>query len=187
MSTGYQINDQSGLYFLTFQIVDWIDIFTRQVYRDIMVESLKFAMAYKGLQVFAFVIMSNHVHLVAQSSTGQLSDTIGDLKKFTSREIVNTIRTIPESRKWMLDLFAAYATKHARKQSFQVWTHEDHAVFLYSPEFIAEKLNYLHLNPVRAGWVQKPEDYLYSSARWYAGMDCVLEVVDIGLPWNTVQ
>jgi REP element-mobilizing transposase RayT len=73
MSTGYQITDQEGLYYLTFQIVDWIDIFTRQVYRDIVIDSLKYAIDNKELQVFAFVIMSNHVHLIAQSSTGKLS------------------------------------------------------------------------------------------------------------------
>ena len=67
MSTGYQISDQEGLYYLTFQVVDWIDIFTRQVYRDIIIDSLKYAFENKGLQVFAYVIMSNHVHLIAQS------------------------------------------------------------------------------------------------------------------------
>ena len=67
MSTGYQISDQEGLYYLTFQVVDWIDIFTRQVYRDIIIESFKYAIENKGLHLFAYVIMSNHVHLIAQS------------------------------------------------------------------------------------------------------------------------
>jgi hypothetical protein len=58
MSTGYQINDQEGLYYLTFQIVDWIDVFTRQVYRDIIIDSLKYAIENKGLDIFAYVIMS---------------------------------------------------------------------------------------------------------------------------------
>ena len=81
MSTGYQITDQEGLYYLTFQVVDWIDIFTRQVYRDIIIESFKYAIENKGLHLFAYVIMSNHVHLIAQSSNGQLSATIRDIKK----------------------------------------------------------------------------------------------------------
>ncbi|MBN1926961.1 MAG: transposase, partial [Prolixibacteraceae bacterium] len=87
MSTGYQINDQEGLYYLTFQIVDWIDIFTRQVYRDIVIESLRFAIENKNLNVFAFVIMSNHMHTIMQSGIGELSNTIRDIKKFTSKRI----------------------------------------------------------------------------------------------------
>jgi len=187
MSTGYQINDQEGIYYLTFQIVDWIDIFTRQVYRDIIVESLKYTIENKGLEVFAFVIMSNHVHLIAQSSTGKLSNTICDIKKYTSRKIIETILEIPESRKdWMLNQFKYNARHHARNQSFQVWTHENHAIYLYCSKFIREKIDYLHNNPVRAGIVEKPEDYLYSSARHYAELDCLLEITDIGLPWRTV-
>lgn len=187
MSTGYQITDQEGLYYLTFQIVDWIDIFARQVYRDIVIDSLKYSIDNKELLVFAFVVMSNHVHLIAQSSTGKLSDTIRDVKKFTSKSIVGTIQTIPESRSdWMLNRFGFNARQHSRNKTYQVWTHENHAVQLYSPEFISEKIDYLHNNPVRAGLVEKPEDYLYSSARWYAGLECVLEVRDIGLPWRTM-
>jgi REP element-mobilizing transposase RayT len=188
MSTGYQINDQEGLYYLTFQIVDWIDVFTRQVYRDIIINSFKYAIENKSFDVFAFVIMSNHVHLIAQSNNGRLSSTIGDIKKFTSKKIIETIQTISESRAvWMLNRFRFNAKQHSGNECFQVWTHENHVVYLYSPKFIREKIDYLHNNPVRAGMVEKPEDYLHSSARWYAGLDCVLPISDIGLPWRTVR
>jgi len=187
MSTGYQINDQEGLYYLTFQVVDWIDVFTRQVYREIIMDSLKYAIDNRGLELFAFVIMSNHVHLIAQSSNGQLSATIRDFKKFTSKRITETIQTIPESRSvWMLNQFKLHARQHSKNKTYQVWTHENHAVYLYGPKFIREKIDYIHNNPVRSGIVEKAEDYLYSSARYYAGLDCVLNVSDIGLPWQTV-
>jgi len=187
MSTGYQINDQEGMYYLTFQVVDWIDIFTRQVYRNLVVESLKFAIDNKGLDVFAFVIMSNHVHLIAQSGKGQLSATIRDIKKFTSKRIIETVQNVPESRKdWMLNLFGFHASQHSRNTAYQIWTHENHAVYLYGPKFIKEKLDYLHNNPVRSVLVEKPKDYLYSSARYYEGLDCVLKISEIGLPWRTV-
>jgi REP element-mobilizing transposase RayT len=187
MSTGYQINDQEGLYYLTFQIVDWTDVFTQQIYRDIIIDSFKYAIENKGLDIFAYVIMPNHVHLIAQSSNGKLSDTIRDIKKFTSKRIIETIQTIPESRsEWMLNLFGYNARQHARNKTYQVWTHENHAVYLYGPKFIQEKIDYLHNNPVRAGIVEKPEDYLYSSARYYAGLDCLLPVSDMELPWKTI-
>jgi len=73
MSTGYQIVDQSALYYLTLQVVDWIDIFTRQVYRDIVIESLKFCQQNKNLQIFGYVIMSNHIHLIANSPNEHFS------------------------------------------------------------------------------------------------------------------
>ena len=187
MSTGYQVNDQEGMYYLTFQVVDWIDVFTRQVYRDIIVESLKYAKENKCLDAFAYVIMSNHIHLIAQSNNGQLSATIRDIKKFTSKRIIETIQAIPESRmEWMLNRFSFNARQHSRNKTYQVWTHENHAVYLYGPKFIREKIDYLHNNPVRAGIVEKPEDYVYSSARYYAGLDCVLPVSDIELPWKTI-
>ena len=80
MSTGYQIRDQQALHYLTIQIVDWIDVFTRQTYRDIILDSLHYCQQNKGLQIFGFVIMPNHIHLIANSPEGYLSDTIIDLK-----------------------------------------------------------------------------------------------------------
>jgi REP element-mobilizing transposase RayT len=187
MSTGYQINDQEGLYYLTFQVVDWIDIFTRQIYRDIAIDSFKYAIRNKDLQIFAFVIMSNHVHLIAQSNIGQLSASIRDIKKYTSKKIIETIQTISESRSvWMLNRFIYNARQHNRNKTYQVWTHENHAIHLFGPEFIREKIEYIHNNPVRAGIVEKPEDYVYSSARNYAEMDAVLEISKLDLPWKTV-
>ena len=85
MSTGYQIKEQNSLHYLTFQVVNWADIFSRSVYRDIVLDSFRYAMEHKGFQLFAYVIMSNHVHLIANSINGDLSGTIRDIKKFTSK------------------------------------------------------------------------------------------------------
>ncbi len=178
MSTGYQIKDQDGLYFLTFQIVDWIDIFTRQSYRDMFLDSLRYCQKEKGLQVFGYVIMSNHVHLIVNSIDRKLSDVVRDLKKHTSKKFIKICNESNESRKkWMLTAFKDYAKKHSKKSEYQVWTHENHAIVLYTQKFTWEKLTYIHNNPVRAGIVEKPEDYLYSSARNYAEMDALLDVV----------
>jgi REP element-mobilizing transposase RayT len=188
MSTGYQIKEQGELHYLTFQVVNWVDLFTRPVYRDIVLDSFKYAIEHKGFQLFAYVVMSNHVHLVAQSSTGDLSGTIRDIKKYTSKRIVETIQSIPESRRdWMLYVFSHAANQHKRNTDYQVWTHDNHAVILYSNDFTAEKIDYIHNNPVRALLVQNPEDYLYSSARNYAGLSSMLEVELLSLPWKTVK
>jgi len=183
MSTGYQIKDQEASHYLTLQIVDWIDIFTRQIYRDIVVESLMYCQKNKGLQIFGYVIMSNHMHLICNSTDGKLSATIRDLKKFSSHMIIETIENGNESRKkWLLDRFAFFGRKNSRNENYQVWTHENHAVILYSNAFIWEKLNYLHHNPVRAGIVEKPEEYIYSSAKNYADLPGLFEIIKIDIP-----
>lgn len=186
MSTGYQIKNQEGLYYLTFQVINWIDIFTRPIYRDIIIENLKYCQENKDLQIFAYVIMSNHVHIIVNSSEGKLSDTIRDFKKYTSRIIIENIKAGNESRKdWMLNLFKFAASKHSRNENYQFWTHENHAIELRTPNFISEKVQYIHNNPVKSGIVEKPENYLYSSARNYADMDSFLDIILIDLPWKT--
>ena len=188
MTTGYQIKEQDSLYYLTLQIVDWVDIFTRPIYRDIVIESFRYAQENKGFQIFAYVIMSNHVHLIAHSSIGKLSDTIRDIKKYTAKKIINTIEFMPESRReWLLNQFRFNAAKHKRNSNYQVWTHENHAVILYSNNFITEKIEYIHNNPVRAKIVQNPEDYLYSSARNYASLSSVLDIEVLVLPVVTIK
>ena len=183
MSTGYHIEKQDELHYVTFQIVKWIDIFTRKVYRDIVVESLKFCQQNKGLEIYAFVIMSNHIHLLIRSDIGKLSDTIKEFKSFTAKKILDSIQNEPESRRdWILNLFEFSAKQHKRNEKYQVWTHDNHAELIYSDKFIVQKINYSHDNPVRAGIVEQPEDYLYSSARAFSGKDCVLDVVDMILP-----
>jgi REP element-mobilizing transposase RayT len=186
MTTGYQITDQDAPYFLTLQLVDWVDLFTRQIYRDIMIDSLIHCQENKGLQIFGFVIMSNHMHIICNSSQGMLSDTIRDFKKYTSHKFIEELQSGVESRRdWLLDLFAFHGKRTSRNKNFQIWTHENHAILLYSNVFMWEKLIYLHSNPVRAGIVEKPEEYIYSSAKNYADQPGLLEIIRIARPLQT--
>jgi putative transposase len=82
MSTGYKIHEKDGVYFLTFQIVGWVDLFTLRDYRDVVIDSFKFCQQNKGLNLFAYVIMSNHIHLLAQSELGDLSDLFDNPVRF---------------------------------------------------------------------------------------------------------
>jgi len=177
MSYAYRISNQEAAYFLTFQIVGWVDIFTRKIYRDVVIESLKYCQNNKGLHIYAYVIMSNHIHLVIRRENGDLSDFIRDFKRFTSRKMLETIDSESESRREWLKIVFAYHGKLKAGQTYQIWTHENHAVELHSSNFITQRINYIHENPVRAGIVEKPEDYLYSSARNYAGLNGLIEVV----------
>ncbi len=178
MSNGYKISEQDELHYVTFQVVRWIDIFTRKVYRDIVIDSFRFCQEKKGLEIYAFVVMSNHIHAILRSSNGRLSDTIKEFKSFTAKKILEQITNENESRReWMLSEFEFAARKHKRNEKYQIWTHENHPVILYGNTLIQQRINYIHDNPVRSGIVAKQEDYLYSSARAYAGLDCLIDVI----------
>ncbi len=173
-------------YFLTFTVVGWVDILARKHCKDILIDSFDFCMQNKGLNLYAYVIMSNHLHLVASASeeSGGLSPIIRDFKKFTSREMITwMLATQKESRRhWMLDIFKAYGLQTYHNEIFQIWNHYSHPVLLKSQDSLWQKVDYIHNNPVKAGLVRMPEDYIYSSASNYTGsVDNRLEVIVIDL------
>ncbi|MBC2844630.1 REP-associated tyrosine transposase [Winogradskyella flava] len=167
---GYKIRDQSKPHYLTFTVVEWVDVFTRQIYKDIIIKNLKFCAKEKGLVIFGYVIMSNHIHLIIQSQNNNLSDIIRDFKKFTVKAIIKHIKESRESRKeWLIEHFAKAAETHNRNKTYQFWKYGSHPEEIYSEKFMWSKLNYIHLNPVRSGLVDKASYYKYSSAS-----NCVL-------------
>jgi len=174
----YRIADQKGIYFCTFTVVQWIDIFSRIEYRDIIVDSFNYCVQHKGLKVYSWVIMTNHVHLIAQAvSDIPFSDILRDMKKFMSKAVVSTIPQINESRQeWLLDKFAFEVKRTKRGKYYKVWQDSNHAIEMNSSIDIFQKIDYIHKNPVRAGWVDRMEDYRYSSARDYVGIKGLIDV-----------
>ena len=168
MSTdGYKIRDQSAVHFLTFATVQWVDVFTRSEYAEIIIESLKFCKEKKGLAIHAWCIMPNHLHLVVSArGATSLSDIMRDFKKFTSGEIIRAIENnSKESRKnWMLWIFSKAGEHNTRNINYQFWQQDNHPIECSTPDIFNSKINYLHANPVRAGLVWNEEDYRYSSA-----------------------
>ncbi|WP_040495913.1 REP-associated tyrosine transposase [Fulvivirga imtechensis] len=179
MSTKYKIRDQSKLHSITFSVVEWVDVFTRNLYKDILVENLKYCQENKGLILYAWCIMTNHVHLIICSEEGyNQEDILRDFKKFTSKKLVSVIEdNNQESRKnWMLWLFRSAGEKNGNNKNHQFWQQDNHPIELSTNEMMQQRLDYIHNNPVEAGIVDNPEDYLYSSARDYAGIKGLLEV-----------
>jgi putative transposase len=177
---GYVIRDQFATHFLTFTICGWIDLFTRKVYKDIVVDAFKHTQRNNQLLLNAYVIMSNHIHSIARANDRQrkgLSDIVRDFKKYTHHAMLKEIQSEKESRKqWMLHQFKYYGRTNPRNESMQIWTNDNHPEECFGETFTRTKLNYLHQNPVRAGIVENQEDYLYSSAANYAGRKGLLEV-----------
>ena len=175
----YKIHDQQGLYFLTLTVVGWIDVFSRAKYKHIILDSLRYCQKEKGLNVYAYVIMSNHIHLVASADEGhQLSDILRDFKKFTAKQIIKEVNNNTESRKeWLLYLFRFFAQgRKTRNRTHQFWQEDNHPMELYSPIMIEQKLAYIHNNPVNAEIVSNPIHYLFSSASNYHNGTGLLEV-----------
>ena len=140
----------------------------------------------KGLEIYSWVIMSNHLHLLIKSNKGELSDTLRDFKSYTSKKILDEIKSCNESRRdWMLNIFKTAAFQHKRNSVYQFWTHENHSEYIFSNKFIEQKIEYIHDNPVRAGIVAKPEEYRYSSAVDYAGGKGLIDVEIITKRWKT--
>jgi len=166
---GYKIRNQAAIHFITFAVVEWIDVFTRKDYRDIVLDSIRFCQKGKGLLLHSWCIMSNHVHLIVSAKENNLSDILRDFKKFTSKQIITAIENNPgESRKdWMLEIFKEQGSKNSRNSTYQFWRQDNQPQELFSAAFIFQKTNYIHQNAVEAGIVEQAEDYLYSSAKDY--------------------
>ena len=178
MSREIKINNPEGVYFLTFATVGWVDVFTRKFYRDMLLDSFRYCQKKKTLVIYAWCIMSNHVHLIASAGNGNLSGILRDMKSFTSKKIMDAICTEAESRReWMMKIFRYYGKYNPNNEEFQFWQQDNHPIELITNKFIGQKLNYIHYNPVEAGIVEEPEHYLYSSARDYTGIKGLLDIV----------
>ena len=182
MSTKYKFRNEEGLYFVSTAIVYWIDVFTRKIYKDLVIESLKYCIKEKGLVVYAYVIMSNHIHLILskENTKNTFSDILRDFKKYTAMQIIKSIKENPqESRKeWLLWMFEKAGKQNGNNTLYQFWKQDNHPIELRS-EMIEQKLNYIHQNPVEAGWVVDAHEYYYSSARNYTNLDNVLKITSI--------
>jgi putative transposase len=173
MSRKYKILNQEALYFVTFTVIQWIDVFIRKDYRDIFIESLKFCQQKKGLELYAYCIMSSHIHMILGTEGKQkLEDIIRDLKKFTATKIIHNIKNNSfESRKeWLIEMMENAGSKNKNNIRYQFWQQHNQPIELSDNQSIDNTLEYIHNNPVESGFVLSPEEYLYSSAKNYAGL-----------------
>lgn len=167
MSDKYKFTDKEGIYFITGTTVGWTDVFTRNIYRDIWVDSVKYCQKNQGLQVHAWVLMTNHFHMICSfANENDPGMVIKNTKSFTAINLIEAIINNPrESRKdWLLKLFEQYGAQNKNNYRYQFWQHENHPVLLNNVSMFNQRLKYLHENPVRAGFVLSPEYWQYSSA-----------------------
>ena len=172
MGRKYKFHDNRKLYFVTFTVVNWLDVFIRDDYRNIVYDSIKFCQEKKGLEVYAYCMMTSHIHMIIGTENGVLSDIVRDFKSFTSRHIRKCIENnMQESRRdWMLELFGLAGQNNPRNNDFQFWQQHNHPIELCNLAMAKQRLDYIHNNPVEAGFVEKAEEWLHSSAGDYYGV-----------------
>ncbi|MVM32080.1 transposase [Spirosoma sp. HMF4905] len=168
MSEFFKANTEDAPYFITLTTVGWIDIFTRQTYCHELIKNLQFCQQERGLEIYAYVIMSSHIHMIVRRQVrhGLLSNLLRDFKSATAKKLINLINENPEeSRKgWLMHLFKYYANVEKQNSELMFWQKTSHPVELFSNKMIDQKLRYIHWNPVKAGIVIEPHQYLFSSA-----------------------
>ncbi len=164
--------DEYGSYFFTLEIVDGVDVFTRPVYKQIVVHTLNHYIDNKGLIVYGWCLMTNRLYLMAQAEKNlMLGDIHKGFKQFTSEKIIETIHTEPAQKQaWMLPRFEKLSGLFHKQKRYECWMKIDNPIALdmRRPEMIAEQLEFIHNVPVKERIVQYPADYYYSSAKDYA-------------------
>lgn len=148
----------------------------------IFVGSIKYCQQHKGLQVYAWCIMTSHVHLIiGTDGSNDLQDIIRDLKSYTSRQIrLRLEQSTIESRKgWMMWFFTQAGIHNSNNKDYQFWQQNNHPIELSTPEMTKQRLNYLHNNPVEAGFVTSSEHWRWSSAYDYSGGRGLVDLIFI--------
>lgn len=168
----YQPGKQSS-YFITLETVDGVDIFIRPVYKQVIVHTLNHFIDSKGLTVYSWCLMTNHLHLLVQPQPGYLMDEIEQQYKiFTTQKILAAIDTEPETRKeWMLKRFQNFEASPNSIRQYNIWQNRSSRsiIEMDQPARLVEYYEYIHENPVRERFVDLAPDFPYSSARDYAG------------------
>jgi REP element-mobilizing transposase RayT len=181
MSRKYKMLNCEGKYFVSFAVINWIDIFTRMEYFDIVAQSLNYCINEKGMILYAYCIMPSHVHLIFEDLNDNPSKLLKEFKVFTSKNIKKAIENNPqESRKeWVLWMMKRAGSKNSNVKEYQFWQQHNKPIELWSAHVIDQKIEYIHNNPVVAGFVEEAHYWKYSSAIDYSGGKGLVKVTDV--------
>ena len=170
----YKVVDSTLPHFVTCTVLHWIPVFTRPETVEIVLDSLRFLQS-EGLKVYSYVVLENHLHMIVQSD--DLPRDMARFKQFTARQCLAFLQK--KGVKTLLDQFTFYKKAHKSERSFQFWQEGYHPEWIQSDEMMRQKIEYIHFNPVKRGYVDLPEHWRFSSARDYAGQAGLLAVVRV--------
>lgn len=178
MSRKYKFYNKEGIYFVNFAVVYWMDVFVRAEYFEILVNELEFFQREKGMILYSWCIMPSHVHLIFRAKESNPSALLRDFKRQTSRKMLNAIEGNDKESKqeWMLWMFERAGKKKSNVIKRQFWQHHNKPIELWSNKVIDQKMDYIHNNPVKSGFVDHSNEWRYSSAKYITKGEGVLDV-----------
>ncbi|MGB3208022.1 MAG: hypothetical protein WBB28_23820 [Crinalium sp.] len=164
-------------HFITCTVVNWIPLFSKIELAQIIFDSLSFLQRKERLRLYGYVLMENHLHLIASATN--LSREIGNFKSFTARSIIDWLKE--KQQKHILDQLKFYKLQHKVDQEYQVWQEGFHPQAILNEQMFQQKLDYIHNNPLKRGYVDDPAHWRYSSYRNYIDQPGLLQVDVIDL------
>ena len=181
MSRKYKFHNPEGLYFVSFATVYWIDIFVREEYFEAIVDSLDYCRKNKNMGLYAYCILPNHVHLIFKDFNNNPSKLLKEFKTYTSKKLQKLIeKNLQESRKeWLLWMMERAGKNNSNVKKRQFWQQHNKPIELWSTDVIQQKLDYIHFNPVKAGFVLEPHYWKYSSASNFTDNGGVIEIDEL--------
>jgi putative transposase len=170
MSRKYKFLNKEGLYFVSFATVNWVDVFVRELYNEIVTDSLTYCIDNLGMELYCWCIMPSHIHLIYAARDNNPEVILGRFKEYTAKQLLKAIEENQREsrREWLLWMFKKAAEKSSNVKNYQFWQHNNKPIELWSAKVIEQKADYLHDNPVAAGFVTEAWHWKYSSAIDYA-------------------
>lgn len=168
----YKICDKTAPYFLTCTVLNWMPLFTRPQTSDIILEALRHRHEKDEWKIYGYVILENHMHMIVQ--TMNLSAELPRFKSFTARKLIDHLKE--RRAEHLLRQLAFFRKEHKQDRDYQLWEEGSHPQLIDNEEVMRQKLEYIHQNPVKRGYVDKAEHWRYSSARNYAGLAGLIPV-----------
>jgi len=170
--TRYQVSNDAYPHFFTCTIVDWLPIFTRPESVQIIFDSWNYMRKENRMDLFAYVILENHLHFIAKGE--DLAKQVANFKSYTARQLIDLLKKTRAET--LLEQLAYRKASYKLDRNYQLWQEGSKPKQLSKDEMMIQKTEYIHINPVKRGYVDEPIHWRYSSARNYAGMEGLIEV-----------
>ena len=161
----YRVVEDGKSYFITSSVIHWLPLFAVPALAEIVIDSLNFLGQQRRISIHAWVLMETHLHLVATSQ--DMSGEMRKAKSYTARRIVDYLKS--DGPSILLKQLRFFKKRHKDQQTHQVWQEGIHPRLIRDERMLRQSIEYVHYNPVKRGYVDRPEHWRYSSARDYAG------------------
>ncbi len=157
---------------MTCTVVEWLPVFTRPEAVQILLDCWRYQREHAGLRLFGYVVLENHLHFIAQAQ--DLNKCVSSFKSFTARQIIDYLQV--HHADGLLDRFRFVKKLHKADREYQFWQEGAHPELILSETMMREKLDYIHANPVKRGYINQPEHWRYSSAGHYMGLAGLIDI-----------